>query len=650
MIRLGYELGTGHAVDIPLRHTAVTGQTQESGKTTTLEALITRSGLRAVAFITKRGEKSFRLQTPVAPYFREPALTPESPMWRWVESIFETIGESVGRDDKALLIRCSNYVLVGEKYKVKGEMRLRIVDSDEPVATLKQVAENVRFMLWHARGRDQKTLTCLDAYFKIVMPQIARMRATGELRLAGGINVMDIEGLTTEMQMLIIRSVLETVYSERRSTVVIIPEAWKFIPRMRNSPVRFAAEIYIRQGLALKNILMLDSQDLANIGTEVLKSIGVWILGKQSEINEVKRVVDYIPAIPRIPREAIMQLGKGEFYVVAEGKVKKCYVQPAGMEDLHAQAIAKGEESADSWRQIERKLDSVDRQQREEGDDEEIQKPIEGRDSGGSDGLGDQLSGGVRVGEISDGDIKPRPGSYQEESTALEQENRQLDVRSGCAEPGREGSAEGRPGAAADHGGDGSGDEDQGENDEMWKERAEIAESENRDLRLQISDLKIELANIKARLGDASSDSLTREVHHRPLHAPQDGDSPVETMGIAGFTDAGYAALRARLLADRGVLAALEAIRPEIRVTTERPILSMNSDSNMGRMAMLLHEGFFKNARPNGEIQKEFKRRGWGWGGRSQESVSELNRMGFLVKEDSGYQAVPGMKVTVGEQ
>lgn len=358
MIRLGYEIGTGDPVSIPLRHTAVTGQTQESGKTTTLEALIARSGLRAVAFITKRGEKSFRLVNPIAPYFREPALDAETPMWRWVESIFGTLGESVGSDDQALIIQCSRYVLKTEDYKQKAEKRTRVVESRrEPVTTLKQVAANVALMLQHARGRDRKSLTRLDAYFQIVMPQIARMKSSRDLDLADGINVMDLDGLTSEMQMLIVRSVLEAVYTERRNTVVIIPEAWKFIPRARSSPVRFAAEIYIRQGLALKNVLMLDSQDLANIATEVLKSIGVWILGKQSEINEVKRVVDYIPAIPRIAREAIMQLGKGEFYVVAEGKVRKCYVQPAGMEDLQAQAISRGEESANSWGEIERTLD-----------------------------------------------------------------------------------------------------------------------------------------------------------------------------------------------------------------------------------------------------------------------------------------------------
>src|SRR5207244_2772979 len=58
-IPLGFEVGPGTPVAIPLKHLAITGQTQEAGKTTALEALITRSKLRALTFVTKRGEGAF---------------------------------------------------------------------------------------------------------------------------------------------------------------------------------------------------------------------------------------------------------------------------------------------------------------------------------------------------------------------------------------------------------------------------------------------------------------------------------------------------------------------------------------------------------------------------------------------------------------
>lgn len=587
MIRLGYEIGTGAPVDIPLRHTAVTGQTQESGKTTTLEALITRSGLCAVAFITKRGEKSFRLETPIPPYFREPALDAETPMWRWVESIFGTLGESVGSDDQALIIQCSRYVLRAEDYKVKAEQRTRVVESRrEPVKSLAQVAANVALMLQHARGRDRKSLTRLDAYFQIVMPQIARMRASGSLELAPGINVMDLESLSSEMQMLIVRSVLEAVYTSRRNTVVIIPEAWKFIPRARQSPVRFAAEIYIRQGLALKNVLMLDSQDLANIATETLKSISVWILGKQSEINEVKRVVDYIPAVPRIPREAIMQLGKGEFYVVAEGRVKKCYVQPAGMEDLHAQAIARGEEAAESWGGIERALIKAEHRK---------SKSERGAEDDGHE-LSLQGSRGPVVAIAAAQGIAPAEEAPAVDHSWLEPE--------------------------------GTEDEDM-----QWKERAEAAESLVADLKADLARQQREIQRLNDRIAVLGAGEPGKSYEEPPPAA--------ENGNFAEFV---------RKLRAHPEVIALIAERPEIRVRVDRPVVDFAGDSIKGRLALLLHEGYFKAPRRQADVLREFKRRGW----LDQKTgnaviirpMAEITEMGFLTIEAEGYQAVPGMKIS----
>lgn len=67
MIKLGYEIKTGEEVGIKPSHLIVTGLTQEAGKTTTLEALIKRSGKRAIVFKTKIGEKSFLEGTIIPP-------------------------------------------------------------------------------------------------------------------------------------------------------------------------------------------------------------------------------------------------------------------------------------------------------------------------------------------------------------------------------------------------------------------------------------------------------------------------------------------------------------------------------------------------------------------------------------------------------
>ena len=603
-IVLGYEIGTGERVKIPLRHTAVTGRTQDSGKTTTLEAIIHRlEKYSAVAFITKRGEGSFRLQRPIPPYFREPELDAETPMWRWVESIFGTLGESVGGDDQALIIQCSEGVLQAEKYKQKGETRVRLVDSGEPVTTLEHVADNVALMLQHARGRDKKSLTRLNAYFKIVMPQIRRMRGSARLDLARGLNVMDIADLSLEMQMLVIRGVLEEVYTRYTRTVVVIPEAWKFIPLRRSSPVRFAADNFIRQALALKNVLMLDSQDLANIATETLKSIGVWILGVQGEINEVKRVVDYIPAIPKIPREEIMQLGRGEFYCVAEGRVRKVYVQPAGMDDAHAIAIARGDERADSWTQIVRTLDkaappppqlvqTLEQEAPEDGDGEDGARSVQ----------------------------RPENRPVVADAGAIDRGPQDADVRRGMGANRRSESA------------------DETEEETVWKEKYEAAQAE-------IADLKDDIRRLNDRIAVLGA-GKQGESYREPARSQGAGTETIP-LGNGNFAD-----FLRQLQAHPKAIALLRE-QPEIRVEIERPVLAMRGDTPIGRVAVLIHDKFFSEPRDASAVLKEFKRRGWirEKAGYAEliKPMKEITAMGFLTIEQEGYQGVPGMKISTKE-
>jgi len=89
-ILLGFEVGSGESVFLPLHHLAIFGMTQLSGKTTTLEALISRSDLKAIAFITKRGETGFTRYNLVTPYYK-----PRSD-WQFVEGLVNVaLGEKV---------------------------------------------------------------------------------------------------------------------------------------------------------------------------------------------------------------------------------------------------------------------------------------------------------------------------------------------------------------------------------------------------------------------------------------------------------------------------------------------------------------------------------------------------------------------------
>lgn len=116
-ILLGYELDSGKPVTIPVRHLCITGQTQESGKTTALEALIARSERRAIAFITKRGERSFESGRKILPYFRERAD------WEFIESVLEAIMRQKMKFERAWIVRASKgaHTLAGVRKNI-GEL------------------------------------------------------------------------------------------------------------------------------------------------------------------------------------------------------------------------------------------------------------------------------------------------------------------------------------------------------------------------------------------------------------------------------------------------------------------------------------------------------------------------------------------------
>jgi hypothetical protein len=311
-VHLGFAVGTGEPVAVPIQHLAVTGQTQLSGKTTTLEALVARSGWRAIAFITKRHEATFDRAHVVTPYFRERAD------WQFVSAVLEATMRERMRFERSWIMRAS-----------KG------------AKTLADVQHNVRRAMLKATGLSADVYMVLDHYLDIVIPQIDQLTYASTLTLLPGLNVMDLSAYTTELQALVIRSVIEWVYEHGHDVLVIIPEAWEFIPQNRGSPVLLACEQLIRKGAAGHNFVWLDSQDIAGVNKNVLRSVGVWILGVQREANEVKRALAHIPG--RKPKvDDVMQLERGQFFACFARTVVKVYVQPAWMDTPSAIDIAMG--------------------------------------------------------------------------------------------------------------------------------------------------------------------------------------------------------------------------------------------------------------------------------------------------------------------
>lgn len=315
-ILLGYEVGSGKEVAIPVRHMCVTGQTQESGKTTTLEALVARSGKRSLAFVTKRGERSFESGRKILPYFKERAD------WEFIESVIEAIMRQKMKFERAWIVRAC-----------KG------------ASTLAAVRRNLTdLMAKSKRSMDADIYMLLGEYLDRVLPLLARLPKSDQIRLEPGLNVMDLRGYPEELQMLIVSSSMRWVHEEENEVITILPEAWKFAPQGRNTPVKLEVRKIAREGAGLKNYIWVDSQDIAGVEKEILRAAAIWLLGVQREANEIARALNSIPKGIKRPKEGeIPHLQLGQFFACWGEHVKKVYVRPVWMSGSNAMQIAMGE-------------------------------------------------------------------------------------------------------------------------------------------------------------------------------------------------------------------------------------------------------------------------------------------------------------------
>jgi DNA-binding HxlR family transcriptional regulator len=599
-IHLGYEVGSGRGISVPLGHLVVTGQTQKSGKTTTLEALITRSSLRAVAFVTKRGEKSFRLMTPLPPYFRERAD------WQFVQSILEATMKQKMDFKQAWIMRACDGAETLEDVQDNIQLFLK---GEKETTVGKRGKKKERWIHAPAKGLNADMYYVLNEYLEEVLPELRKLPSSKKLELRRGVNVMDLSPYSFAMQALVIRSVLEEVYLKDHGVIVIIPEAWEFIPEGRRSPVRLAAEELIRKGAAEKNYVWLDSQDIAGVAKVMLRQMEVWIFGVQRDSREIKRVMDSIPNIGGARAglwDQIATMGKGQFIVAHGQEIRKVYVQPAGMEEAHAQAIARGEERPESWTQIVRALDEEIRSEAVPSDDQ----------SSGSDRSDGRLASG------SDHPGNPASDSIQEVA--------------GSTDPGE---------------------------DEMWKEKYEALEAEHK----QLVEAHDELA--------AQVSFLLEVLRRHGIPTPGKGKAPPSAVedktvfdlpgldkqydpflkgkatgiGVNGAPSLNdiWLYVKKRATSDPLVLQLLRE-QPELQVKVTRNVIEMTDRTLAGQLAVLIHKGFFESPTTGQSAFNELQRLGKKISKPNvYRELDKLADLGFVTKEDAGYQVVKTMKVNI---
>lgn len=332
-IKLGYAVGTAEVVYITPSHMIVTGLTNKSGKTTTIESVSRRHKGKVLIFRTKHGEKTFLEGRQILPYFEDKTD------WRYIQSLIEAITrQKMSRIEQSKIIqlckKAGTNSLLGFKEKV-----------DEKMAELDKKSKTSSY--------DYSMLTNIQAYLEEVVPILKEITFASSLTLENGINICDLEQYDEhpEVQAIIIGSMLKKVRYTQTDTIVVLPESWKFIPQKTGSPCKAVITEFVRQGATDRNFLWFDAQELASIDKGPLKQVSEAILGYQSEPNEVKHTLAHVP-LPDSSKDKpvesdIQTLKKGEFIYCTREKTVRVYVQPFWISDELAINVALGKITVD---------------------------------------------------------------------------------------------------------------------------------------------------------------------------------------------------------------------------------------------------------------------------------------------------------------
>ncbi len=167
----------------------------------------------------------------------------------------------------------------------------------------------------------------------------------------------------------------------------------------------------------------------------------------------------------------------------------------------------------------------------------------------------------------------------------------------------------------------------------MTKDEAEELREENRRLNDKIAELEGKLADShpsqKSRSATGNGSVSNHELATRP-----------ETHVL-------YDMILKRLLTEPKIMR-LQTSKPEIRIEETREVVEADSKTLRGRLAVLIHKGFFNDPATASAAHTELLRVGFSTAKPNvYKECDKLTEMGFLTKEAGGYQTVEGMKVNV---
>lgn len=297
---VGYEVGTGKAVKVPIFFMLVTGQTRLSGKTTILKALAKQAvdkGFKILVIDSKTNitdYEGFGQEVPICLQESTDSLV----LIGLLESLFQ---------------------------RKITKWFATLTHITEGASTFADVIENAKILREKTRaGFVKDACSALIDLLVRLKEQTEKRETTPNLVLPYDINRMTINEFKVESQQLIAKSVFQEALKQYKKLIIILDEAYKFLPQKWSSACKKAVQDYVTQGGATECFMWMGSQFLATTSKDAMKTMAIKLLGRQDHDTEAQHTLDLIPYSRGVyDNDFIMRLQLGHFIVVTIDDVTK---------------------------------------------------------------------------------------------------------------------------------------------------------------------------------------------------------------------------------------------------------------------------------------------------------------------------------------
>lgn len=289
--------------ELQVFHTLITGQTNLAGKTTAIRTLVprlVREGFTVLIFDTKPTVREFEGYHDI-PLCYKPSTDPLILL-----GLAESIAQRRMSPFFATLARASESAS----------------DMGEIIRNLEKAEQSAK------SGFIKDACYSLVNILRRLETELADYSLSSTLDMESGrVNVMALNSLSSEAQQLVIKTAFELALKHHnRRTVLVIDEAFRFLPQAYSSACKKPVQDVITQGAKTGLFVWLATQFIATTEKDAIKGMANKLLGRQDDPTEIKATLERLRET-KVSSDDLMTLKRGEFiFVPIDGKVRKIYV------------------------------------------------------------------------------------------------------------------------------------------------------------------------------------------------------------------------------------------------------------------------------------------------------------------------------------